>query len=264
MAALQHVSASQVLEALSRRNQKELFFTGVKNGPTQVSGFGALKILDAVGIHPSWTMPQITGYEVKVSRSDWLRDQKWVDYLQYCHRFYLVAPSGVIQEVEIPDGVGYMIYAPKSSGLKVQRKATFRDIGEPDWLMLWYIILSKLEPDRWPFHSSAAEYWRTYLEDKHAKRDLGHHVSQKLRAELEELRKQADRQDHDADVGRAVRKLCGEFGLHVDSYGNHELRRRLESGIPREISWAINNLEMSLKALRQLAGKSVPAEAVEG
>lgn len=37
---------------------------------------------------------QLVIVEIKVSRADLLGDRKWVDYLEYCDRFYWAVPSG--------------------------------------------------------------------------------------------------------------------------------------------------------------------------
>lgn len=42
---------------------------------------------------------QIAILEVKVSRSDLVTDQKWTEYLPYCHEFYFLTPSELVSEV---------------------------------------------------------------------------------------------------------------------------------------------------------------------
>jgi len=46
------------------------------------------------------------GYEIKVSREDFLQDKKWESYLKFCTWFYFVAPVGIIKPEELPDGIG--------------------------------------------------------------------------------------------------------------------------------------------------------------
>lgn len=46
------------------------------------------------------------GYEIKVSRGDFLQDKKWESYLKFCTRFYFVAPKGIIKTEELPEGIG--------------------------------------------------------------------------------------------------------------------------------------------------------------
>lgn len=65
--------AEDIKHALARRHKEDMFFTEVKDGPT---GYQYSRI-DALAIKISWSKYQLTGYEVKVSRSDFLRDSKW-------------------------------------------------------------------------------------------------------------------------------------------------------------------------------------------
>jgi hypothetical protein len=55
---------------------------------------------------------EITGYEIKVSRSDWLNELKQPEKAyaisQYCDRWYVIAPKGVIKDAELPEGWGFI------------------------------------------------------------------------------------------------------------------------------------------------------------
>jgi hypothetical protein len=57
---------------------------------------------DLFTIKPSWK-PVPTIYEVKTSRSDFLRDDKWTAYLPYCERFYFAFPPGLVKPEEVLD-----------------------------------------------------------------------------------------------------------------------------------------------------------------
>jgi len=64
------VKASDVMRALEQKHTQKInpdqFFAEVS------CGSGGSQRLDAVAIKPSWTKPQITGYEIKVSRRDFM------------------------------------------------------------------------------------------------------------------------------------------------------------------------------------------------
>lgn len=49
---------------------------------------------------------KIRGFEIKLTRADFLQDKKWERYLPYCNYFSFVAPKGVIQKEELPDKIG--------------------------------------------------------------------------------------------------------------------------------------------------------------
>lgn len=68
----------------------------------------------------------IDGFEIKVSRSDWLREVKAVEkadpFLALVDRWWLVAPEGVAKAEEVPACWGWKTLT--KHGLRVQRPAT--------------------------------------------------------------------------------------------------------------------------------------------
>lgn len=81
----------------------------------------------------------LIGHELKVSRSDWLRElekqgkaDQWADQ---CHAWYIVAPStDIVPAEEIPAGWGLMVVNPRTkTRLKVVVKATVHRDRQPSW-----------------------------------------------------------------------------------------------------------------------------------
>ena len=180
-----------ILRQLQKRHlEKKLpdaFFTEVKNGPTWTSN-NLLK-LDAVAIKKSWSNPCITGYEVKVSRGDFVRDEKWHGYLRYCHQFYFVCPAGLIKPEELPPEVGLVYYNPEKDCLSTKRKALHRMI-EMSLDMFYYLVISRTDPDRHPFFSDQKEYLEAWVQNKNEGRSLGSLVGSKMAKQNEDLRNQ--------------------------------------------------------------------------
>lgn len=106
---MKNVTSYEIKEALSRKHRYEFFMTEVKNGPTGVMA-GELLQFDAVAIYKSFAHPQIRGYEIKISRSDFLRDAKYPRYRPYFHEFYFVVPQGMVKREELDEGIGLMYY----------------------------------------------------------------------------------------------------------------------------------------------------------
>jgi hypothetical protein len=91
------------------------------NGPRYVvaehvrdqSGFNARRTCDFM-VMSLWPSDRhlLQGFEVKVSRSDWLRERaepaKSEAFMRLVDRWWLVAPVSVAQEAELPDGWGYL------------------------------------------------------------------------------------------------------------------------------------------------------------
>lgn len=67
------------------------------------------------------------GHEIKHSRSDWLKElndpSKQTTWLPYLHRFWVVAPSGIVKIEELPAEWGLM--ENSGSGLKVRKAGSF-------------------------------------------------------------------------------------------------------------------------------------------
>lgn len=97
------------------------------------------RVADAIALN---TLPsrnfKIVGFEFKASRSDWLRElkdgQKADYFVRLVDEWYVVAPKGVIQESEIPDGWGYLEMKPNSEQLYKLRDSELTEYqqGDPD------------------------------------------------------------------------------------------------------------------------------------
>lgn len=92
---------------------------------------GAARYADAIAFNlwPSRGLA-IHGFEVKVSRSDWLRELKdpaKAERIQsYCDYWWIAAPEDVVQDGELPDGWGLMV-PNKGSRLRVVTRADKTD-----------------------------------------------------------------------------------------------------------------------------------------
>jgi len=128
------ITEQQIIDVLASKHTRDLFVPHCKIGPSwgfsercvcgrayRSSGF----ILDAWVMPFSWTRP-IIGYEVKISRSDFLRDRKWMGYLNYCNLFYFVTPWGLLDSKEIPAEAGLIWTTKTGSGIRYQKKAPSR------------------------------------------------------------------------------------------------------------------------------------------
>lgn len=79
-----------------------------------------------VPVGPPMHFPVI-GFEVKVSRGDWLRElrdlSKSEAWKMYCTHFYVVAPKDVVKPEELPTGWGLIIAGP--TGLRTKIKSPY-------------------------------------------------------------------------------------------------------------------------------------------
>jgi hypothetical protein len=89
----------------------------------------------AMNLYPSRGL-EIHGFEVKVSRSDWTKElktpEKSAPVQQYCDRWWIVTPAGIVKEGELPPTWGHyevseagkirqVVAAPKLESIPVSR-----------------------------------------------------------------------------------------------------------------------------------------------
>lgn len=213
------VTSYEIKEALAKKHRGEFFLTECKNGPTGVAT-GQLLQFDAVAIYKSWTNPQIRGYEVKVSRSDFLRDAKYPRYLPYFHEFYFVTPQGMVKREEIDEGIGLMWYNPETGTITTKKKAIYRHI-EIDAAFLLYIIMSRLDSDRAPFMLHKEEAFAAWLKGKQSNRELSYRVKSKLledNTRLESELRSLNYCKEQAEELKQIREVMAKYG--IKSYWN--------------------------------------------
>lgn len=137
---LSGIDSAQIMQALAEKHKYDVFIDECKNGKT----WGAEYVrMDAWVLQRTWSPICTTGYEIKVSRQDFEQDQKWGNYLDLCHYFYFVCPSGLIRGIDLPSDVGLM-WMSKNGTLHVKRKAT-RHSPNPEKMnqLLIYALMSR-------------------------------------------------------------------------------------------------------------------------
>lgn len=225
------MTSQTIVDLLADKHHRDLFVGECKDGPTHTASH---RRLDAWAMRRSWVRPLYSGYEVKVSRSDWLRDQKLLDYLPLCHELWVVAPMGVVKSEELPDKVGLLVVASTGTRLLTKRRAVYREIDPPVDL-LHYVLMCRTkivrntqwdEPDT---RADRAKRWELALQEEDAINALGYKVTRRLREQtVERVRKAEER----AQVAESqLKQLQGaadilkELGLHP---GVWDMRRSIE------------------------------------
>jgi|GEM_PF-2676143 len=184
-------TALDIKGALARHHTKDVFVDECKNGPTWSST--GLALLDAWALLRTWSPLTAIGYEVKVSRADFEKDQKWPQYLPLCHAFYFVSPPSIIKSVDLPKGIG-LKYITKSGTIHTKLRA---ERHEPDaekfTLLLCYVVMCRTQivkdtmkaptPDR-------LTLIRTWVEDADRRKELAPVVSKHLQERFAEMQKE--------------------------------------------------------------------------
>ncbi len=219
----------------------------------------------------SYTAPCITGYEIKVSRSDFLGDNKWHLYLQYCNEFYFVVPVGLVAKDEIPENVGLIYYYPETGKLLKKRRAVYRKIEEPVGVYK-YIIYSRLDQERIPFYENRAEYARDYLADQSEKRKIGRDFGSKMAKDLKNCQERLERLSNVEGRLEQLRKIEEILEKHQilgwrwcrnpdDTL--KDLDDALSSSYPKELGRVETDLQRALDDLRRIKEKHLPKEVSE-
>lgn len=254
------VTATDIKIALAEKHWKDFFLTEVKSGPTQLAMPGGLKILDGLAVRKSWTNPCFTGYEVKISRSDFLRDAKFYTYEELCNCLYIVCPKGMIERTELPESVGLMYYDPEKKTITTKKKAIFRKIEySPE--MLLYIIFSRLDSDRYPFFSEKRQYFEEYLAGKRDNRELAHAVKTKLvkdNARLESELEHVAQFRQNYGIYKAVQEVMHKHGIWIfrADQAAEELDKALTRKCPEDISSVRQSMEHIVERLKRMEEKA--------
>lgn len=233
MTAALKVSANTLLGLLAIKHSNDVFVPECKNGPTQTAG-ARQKRMDAWVMPRSWAHPGTTGYEIKVSRGDFLRDQKWPAYLDLCNYFYFVAPQGIIKPEEIPDTAGLITLTKSGTRLITKKRAPHRKVEHPENLFRYILMCrAKICHDGWDMQGGSVDYWQRWLAEKDSKKLLGYNVSKKVREIVEERVTRANLRSikHEQENERleGVREILAAIG--IESALQWNLRKEVADAI---------------------------------
>lgn len=109
----------------------------------------------------------VHGMEIKVTRSDWLRElkdpQKSDEIMTYCHLWSVVAPKGIVREEELPPNWGLIEVSDKGVRQKVKRKA---QRAKPLDANILIPILRRSKAPEIEAHAMNAEAWQREYEKR--------------------------------------------------------------------------------------------------
>lgn len=246
-----------IVQLLAGRHIRDIFVAGCKDGPTQYTS--GLRVLDGWAMTRSWMNMRWFGYEVKVSRSDFLRDEKWQSYLPLCNHFSFVCPYGMIQPEELPAEVGLLWVNKVGTGLWTKRKAAYRKI-EPPVDLLFYILMcrSRIVGSVEGFDKEA--YWREWLAKKEENREMGHSVSRGVRQRYLKMEQEVEGTRRLLKHAEGVIEFVKKYHVDVDRWHwEEELTNRLLAKHGTVPSTVIDELELLQKGIertiRGLRGK---------
>lgn len=104
---------------------------------------------DVYSIARSYTRPSPIAYEVKISRSDFLKDTgaaKWSRYLDYAGGVMFACPAGLLAPADLPAGTGLMVRGDGWRVLRAPRLQSFDTMPRDAWLKLLIDGVHRLQP----------------------------------------------------------------------------------------------------------------------
>jgi hypothetical protein len=212
------LTADNILNLLRQKHREDVFVPECKGGPTWGTGHSRL---DAWAMKKSWAHPLVWGYEIKVSRSDFLGDQKWHSYLPYCNEFYFVCPGKLIDPSELPAEAGLLWVASTGRQLMKKKASARRDVEVPEELYR-YLLMSRVQiiDERDPLKAckqtreERVVYWREWLENHRENKRLGYRVSRELREHVEQVESDNQRLKAENNALALFKQRLDELGVN--------------------------------------------------
>ncbi len=224
------LSSDNLLALLKAKHSKDVFVDECKNGESYSSH---LLKLDAWVLRRSWSPLTTIGYEIKASRSDFERDQKWMGYTDYCHEFFFVCPAGLIKAVDLPKGIGLIWTTMSGTGLQTKIKAERRK-PDPEKLnqLMTYVIMARsvivqdmYQANNPPVQQDRIQFLADSVREAEARKALSFLVRGNIRNRHEEMHKRCEEADRkEKRVDNFVRQLA-LLGITWDpkmEYWNHD------------------------------------------
>ena len=248
------ITAYNIKKLLETRHSKDVYVSECKNGSTW---FQNHLRLDGLAIARSWANPVVTGYEIKVSRSDFMADEKWHMYLTYCNIFYFVCPTGLIQPEELPENIGLLWVSKTGTRLYKKKKAAYQDKDIPSELYK-YILISRAEikePSYYNENKYTIEFWEKWLKKKEYNQEFGHTVrgsiKRVIRDKLDKIERENRKLQNENEEYSIIKEMLNEAGINTTrNWGlKYDLKEKLEilkskmpSGMEKNIDSCIDQL----------------------
>lgn len=254
--------SDKILALLAERHSKDVFVPECKDGPTH---YGQHRRMDAWVMPRSWSKPWVTAYEIKWSRSDFLRDDKWPRYLECCHQLYFAAPRKLIDPSELPAEVGLVEMASTGTRLLIKKKAPLRTeqvIPEDVWR---YVLMCRATIGPESEDQSSADRWRAWLKRKRENHELGWEVRGRIREEHDELRSEAMQLRAQMKGYDRFREALRDAGIDPDTvFESWTIKQRIEEivgtglldHVDREAGRCMGELELLRKKIAHVHGKT--------
>ena len=244
------MNAKAILEMLRRKHEEDVFVSECKDGPS----WGGMKRMDAWVMKKSWSNPLSIVYEIKVSRNDFLGDNKWPSYLPYCNQLYFICPSKIIMPDELPQEVGLMYVSKTGSRVFTKKKAPYRTVEIPESLYR-YILMARCKIKSANNFRNDEAFWRNWMAEKEDRLNFGHMVSRRvsriISEKIEEVKSDNYRLENENKKLSDIKEYLEKHGINLHGYNPAQsVRDRI--GVPRELETQIERGITSLQNIQKI------------
>jgi len=214
----------------------------------------------------SWAHPRFIGFEIKVSRSDFLQDVKWTDYLSYCSEFYFVIPHGIVEPTEVPEQAGLMVGTKNNKRLLIKKKAPVRNVEIPNSILI-YILMSRTRIVG-DMHQTrpAVEIWKTRLKEFMENKRIGSQISWIIRNEIEKKMKEIKNENRqlrlDISKYEGLEEFLNQKNMKITDFittynqPNQNLLQKL-SGLPFDFVEYLKEIERNISLAKNILEKEL-------
>lgn len=253
------ITSNHIKELLKSKHSEDIFVTECKIGSATMQR--NCQIFDAWVMNKSWANAKVTGYEIKVSRSDFLNDTKYRGYLDYCNSLYFICPPKLILPEEIDKDVGLIYVSKNCTRLYTKKKAPFRDVEIPESIFR-YILMCRTKIQESNFNNlnlrnadTKKEYWKKWLKNKQVDYyfgcQLGKTIRKTINNEIDNVKTENRRINSINEQLQSVKDFLNEIGVDMKRYGlRHVVERQLKeldgiypSGFKRKLDSLIEDLQ---------------------
>lgn len=261
-------TSDMVMAALKAKHSEDVFVPECKDGPSN----GSFSRMDAWVMPRSWAHPDITCYEVKVSRQDFVGDIKWRNYLPCCNYLYFATAPGIVKDGELPAEVGHLELSKTGNRLFLRKKAARREANVDQvnqvmrYILMWRAHVGR---DKEVSGSLGASRWENVLAEKAEKRRYGHMLGKRIgriyqddvsRVESENAKLRRQHENYES-IRRCIQKVGLDPEMCSEWHFNSKLRELLNGG-HRDVTADVQKAIYALTNLKSELEKAMKPEAV--
>ena len=253
------ITSTTILNLLLKKHSDDICVPECKSGQSWTNK--TMRKFDLWVMRRSYSKAMTIVYEIKTSRQDFLRDDKWQEYLPYCTDFYFVAPSGIIDPTEVPADTGLFLTSKNGTRLYCKKKAPHRNVEIPSSVYV-YILMSRTKIIASDYNRRIRDgnnqaYWQQWLAEKKENQKLGYNVSKRIRElyakNVIEVKKRQNYLELQIEKLENIKKILQKLGFDKNNLGwNYEEKIRdriadINAGLPeKDIIKHLKNAVLSL------------------